>query len=183
MDTKKQKLVSMLLAVVIAVGLFWLGGMVATKAKESTLLAQSRVLRGLLQEDSVDALSILKDKDTRILLQKFVAAVASGYVNFELIPYNEGKTLSLLLSSINKGITIDSFSYSGRDFIIKGSCDDFESLDKFVTNLREADYFKQVSVDTNWSLEKTEFTIHCYANAPDTPQDYFQNEILRQNSL
>lgn len=165
-----KRLVDVVLAVVLAVAIFLGCHALAQKAHNSALLTQSRILRQLVADDSVDFMAIIKDENQRDVLKRFVAALANAYVSFELIPINEGDTLMAVISSLEPGIHVDAFAYQGRDLMIYGRADNRLAFDRLVWNLRNTDYFARVEPES-WDSEAgpLEFAIACRAKEVTLP--------------
>ena len=104
-------LTALLLAALMLLSTSWL----ADRVRQSTFYRQSRIVSSIVSLDSVGVMDIVSDRRNIDLLSKFAGAVASAYINFELIPIHEASTFAAVYESINSDVSIDSFSYRRRN--------------------------------------------------------------------
>ncbi|MFV0401179.1 MAG: PilN domain-containing protein [Oscillospiraceae bacterium] len=165
-DSGKFGIVSLLQAVVLAalilVGTLW----GAEALADSTLFTQSRILREIMSEESLDFTAILTDADRRTMLQHFIGGVTNAYVSFEMIPLNEGKTLEAIFSSLSDEIFIEKFEYHRRDLTLTGYAENSEACEAFVNRLESTGYFASVEIaeqTEGGEGGRTNFVVECGA--------------------
>lgn len=137
-------ILTVLLALLLAAGVLAGSAVGANALRESTLVTQSQVLRAVLSEQSVGVVSFLQDGRRMDMLRSFIRAVTEAYVNFELIPVNEGKTFAAIFTSLPEGVTVEQFVYHRRDLEIIGWATP-EGYESFVSNLEDTRYFYQIT--------------------------------------
>lgn len=118
---------------------------IARKAVDSQVYRQSRVVSMLVQQDSIDIKDMLSDTRGVGMIVKFAGALASAYINFELIPLNEAPTFMAVFDSLPKNVSVSGFEYHRKDLIVTGSAKTQADYENLVTALRERDYFLSVS--------------------------------------
>lgn len=174
MTKEKTSFLDVIVALLLAFLVFFTSGILANKVESSSLLTHSRVLKGLLEEDTVDIWSIVSQTGKREGAVKFISALADAYVAFELIPHKEGQTLMHIMNSMNDDIEIESFSYSGRDLTIKGKSATLGGYEDFVEKLDSSSYF--IMVEESYLEEKDSevfFVVTGYRNSLSSYQDFF----------
>ena len=173
-----------IISVAVASAVFLGASEVAMLVNNSTLLRQSRIFRNLLeQEDSVDIMQIVKSKNIRKAAEKFTAALTNAYVSFEMIPYDQGKTFTAIMSSLNDGIEVELFEYHGRDLLIVGKSDNMENYESFSLGLSSSGIFENVvKMHTELPDGEIEFSITCFSQTPETYTRFFgRNDEDREN--
>ena len=116
----------------------------AQRLKQSKLYVQGKILGGIIAQDGIELLPMLKSSEKRSATIKFAEAAVSAYIEFELIPYNEGDKFAAILKSINDQIHIQSFEYRRRALIIAGSADTQRGYESFARQLAASGQFGSV---------------------------------------
>lgn len=172
MKTFLRQLLSGFVAICIVIGSVSLSIWGAQQIKNSTLMTQSRIFKDLFTTgSSSEYLSLLKTNERRQMLWSYVQALTKGYMDFELIPINEGDTLSALSESLNDEVDLQTFTYHRRDLEIEGTAENATALFNFVSSLRQTQHFEQVSIMQQESNEdgKLTFTIYCTSHPLNPP--------------
>ena len=159
MPDRKSIAVALLLAMAILLGT-WFS---AEKLKQSAIYTQGRLFGNIMTQNSAELLPMLQSREKREAAVKFIEAVTTAYLDFELIPYNESDTLSLILGSLDTEIHIKSFEYRRRDLIIIGLADTPEDYWRFIERLSKTERFSDISGEYAGKGEGVAFTIECVA--------------------
>ena len=133
---------------------------------KSRIYHQSRIFSTIASQEQVDIIDVISGGETRNILVKFVAAVTNAYMNFEMIPYNEGQVFVTVFQSIPSNVHIEQFAYRRRNLIIKGisaSKDDYNSL---MRSLRNSEYFQNVTGHSYLAVDDTvHFEAECISHS------------------
>jgi hypothetical protein len=131
---------------------------------KSTLYRQSRFVTSVLSQDSTSFTDIITQPQKLDVLIKFIGAVTTAYINFEMIPVNEVHTFVTIYESLNDAISIESFTYHGKSLTIVGTATDRSDYFKFENALRDQAYFDSVSAHQYITTDDTiRFEIECGA--------------------
>ena len=128
----KQAFTAILLAVAMLAG----GAVLAEAFKKSNIYLRSAALCEIIMQEGAGLTGLLQSHEKRTAATKFAQAVATAYLDFEMIPYNEVSTFMAVFGSISNEIRLDSFEYRGRTLIISGSAEP-GAFRRFVTSLHE----------------------------------------------
>ena len=149
MDNWRYHLISVLLAVLCLSGVMWVGSFAADRIFTPANLQRFQVIQQLFSTDQVGILQVLEKAGGWDVARKYAAALTDATINFEFIPYNEGKNLSALIEAIPDGVVIQSFSFEQRDLKILCQAPDLETLRLFQTQLQDAQVYQEI--DLLWS--------------------------------
>jgi len=127
----KDKIIAILLCAVMLAS----GTLLALQVEKSRIYQQSRLLRAVLDQESVGLAEILTDRRNFRMLRSFAGAAVSAYINFELIPVHEAQKFAVIFDSLGDGMEIDTFEYRGRDLILRGAATQ-EEYQEFVARLQ-----------------------------------------------
>ena len=153
-------------AAAVLLGTLFLAG----QAEKSRLYLQSRMLGVIAKQDQVKVVSLLTDAEKRGALTKFIGALTSAYINFELIPYNEGQTFAAVFQSLEDGVHVEQFEYKRRDFLIRGWALTPEAYDAFAFKLSQSAGFSSVTGHKYLAVDDTiRFEIWCVTNHQSAP--------------
>lgn len=162
MESVKPNLTTTLCAVVCAAAVLAGTTLLADGVSRSRLYRQSQVFRAIAAQDQLNLVSVVQDGELRSLLTHFIAAVTNAYVNFEMIPYNEGQTFVAVLQSMSGGVHIERIEYQRRNLRMEGEADTPETYQHFVEALRGTQHFQGVSGHSYLTVEDTvHFEIEC----------------------
>ena len=154
---------------IIAAAILLVTSLTAIWVEQSRLYQQSRLLASLTGRDGVSMLSIITESEKRDVTAKFIGALMSAYINFELIPYNEIQTFAAVFESLGEGIRISNFEYRRHDLLIHGIADTRQNYEDFTRRLTDTGHFASISGHTR-PIESGGFAfeIWCVAvqNAP-----------------
>ena len=153
---------ALLLSAAIALSGVFLSGHMLSAVQESALYRQSKIIGSVFSEQDVGIIDIALSPRARRLLLKFAGALADAYVNFELIPYDEIRTFTVVYESLGPAIEVEGFAYSRKDLIITGVAPDESSYHEFVERLRSRDHFEKVTGSFNIAADGgVRFEIKC----------------------
>ena len=141
----QSKVISVALALAVATAILITTATAAIWIEHSRVYMQSQLLRSIAGEEGVNILSIVTSSEKRDVTAKFIAAITSAYINFELIPYNEVQTFTAVFMSLNEGVHIELFEYRRHDLVIRGNADSTENYDTFIKNLTDSGRFALVA--------------------------------------
>jgi Tfp pilus assembly protein PilN len=128
----------------------------------SAFFRQSRFVSAVLSQDSTSLTSILSDPQKLDASAKFLGAVTTAYINFEMIPVNEARTFTVIFESLDSAITIESFAYQGKTLIIAGEAPDEKTLEDFRQDLEDKAYFTAVTLHQYTTVEdRIRFEMTC----------------------
>lgn len=140
----------------------------AQQVVDSAVYRQSKLISMIVQQDSVGIASLVQDTRNIDLVVKFSGAIASAYINFELIPLNEASTFVAVFESVPDSVTVESFEYRRHNLVIYGYADSVADYNEFIGALRQRDYFDTISGhwydSTHGGLR---FEIECSAKTAD----------------
>ncbi|MDL2234205.1 hypothetical protein LJC63_11600 [Ruminococcaceae bacterium OttesenSCG-928-L11] len=146
MDTVKRTTQSLIAAMLAALLILLGTGGLAKRAAESTLLMQSRFARTVLAQDSMNPIRMVTEPQKLNVLLKFIGAVTTAYINFEMIPVNEAQTFVVLFESAGDDIAIESFAYHGKKLLVTGTAPTAEACERFRDALEDKRYFSSVAL-------------------------------------
>lgn len=108
---------------------------------------KSRIISMIVSQDSVGIADIAGDKRNVDMMLKFVGALTSAYINFELIPVKEAGTFAAVFESAQGegGVEIEKFEYHRKNLTITGVSPEVEAYEEFLANLQETEYFESVT--------------------------------------
>lgn len=128
----------------------------------STLFLQSRFVTTILSQDSISLAGVLTEPNKLDAGVKFLGAVTTAYINFEMIPVNEAKTFTVIFECLGDDITIESFHYQGKTLAISGEAPDTDSYEAFREALKEKDYFQSIRAHEYITVEdRVRFDLEC----------------------
>jgi len=127
--------------------------------EKSRLSQQSRILRAVIDAESVGLWEMIFDRQNLIMLTNFVVAVADAYIHFELIPLNEAETFAVIFDSLNDGTAVDGFEYSGRNLTIHGVSESERDFRDFLENLERKDYFGETEIVSADGVDVVRFLV------------------------
>jgi Tfp pilus assembly protein PilN len=134
----------------------------AQQVVESTFFRRSRFVSAVLSQDSTSLTGILSDPQKLDASAKFLGAVTTAYINFEMIPVNEARTFTVIFESLPGDIAVDSFTYQGKTLLIAGEAPDEKILEDFRQDLTEQAYFTAVSLHQYTTVEdRIRFEMAC----------------------
>lgn len=116
----------------------------AGRLLESPLYRQSRIVSMLVQQESFDLSGMLEDTRGIELVVKFAGALATAYINFELIPVGEAATFVSIFESLNDNVEIDGFEYRRKDLYITGTAATKSDYESFLQSLRARGDFASI---------------------------------------
>ena len=160
----RAKIISTAIALAIAAAIIVTTSFAASWVEHSRIYRQSRLLGAITGTEGVSILGIVTDPGKRDVTVKFIAALTSAYINFELIPYNEAQTFAAVFQSLSVGIYIDSFEYRRHDLMIRGFAGSMEDYNNFISSLAATQHFASVTGHANPILHGgISFEIWCSA--------------------
>lgn len=131
-------------AVLVAALILYSTMFLARQAVDSQIYRQSRIVSMLVQQDTLNIPDMLSDTRGAGMIVKFAGALASAYINFELIPVNEAPAFMAVFESLPDDVSISGFEYRRKDLVIYGSAKTAAGYESLVDTLRERDYFMSV---------------------------------------
>jgi len=145
----KKSVAGVAVAMALTFGIVWggaaLSGWVRVSVQESAAYRHSVILTSVFSgEDDVGLGAILTDARARGLFFKFARTLTNAYVSFELIPYGQLETFSVVYAALGPHVEIDDFIYRGHDLIITGSVLSEASYHEFLASLSGSGYFLDV---------------------------------------
>jgi Tfp pilus assembly protein PilN len=136
--------------------------LLAQRVEASTFFRQSRFVSAVLSQDSTSLTGILSDPQKLDASAKFLGAVTTAYLNFEMIPVNEARTFTVIFESLDSDIAIESFAYQGKTLIIAGEAPDEKTLEAFRQDLEDQAYFTAVGLHQYTTVEdRIRFEMAC----------------------
>jgi len=141
----QSKVVSAALALAVATAILLSTSLAALWVEHSRIYMQSQLLRSIAGEDGVSMLSIITSPEKRDVTLRFIAAITTAYISFELIPYNEAQTFTAIFASLNEGIHIELFEYRRHDLVIRGHANSIQNYYSFIKNLADNGHFTSVT--------------------------------------
>jgi len=156
------------IALALSLGIVWggvvLSGWVRGSVRESTVYRQSMIISSMFSgEDELGMGTVLTDARARGLLLRFARAVTRAYVSFELIPYGQLETFSVVLNNLGPTVEVEDFEYRGHDLIITGTALDQANYREFLSGLMASDYFGDVRGNFREAAGGVHFEIVCVA--------------------
>lgn len=145
MRTQKDHLLASIVALALVAVIFLSTTHAARLVLNSEIYGKSRLISRIVAQDSVGVVNIVADRRNIDMLLKFVGAITSAYIDFELIPLNEAGTFAVVFESAVDLVEIEKFSYHRKDLTIEGTAADEESYADFLQRLSESDYFENVA--------------------------------------
>lgn len=143
----------------------------------STLFRQSRFATTILSEDSMSLVSIMEDPGKVDVFFKFIGAVTTAYINFEMIPVNEAKTFVVIFESLDNSISIESFVYHGKKLFVTGIAPSQSTCDAFRDELEKRRYFESVSIHQYTTVDDNiRFELVCTAPESRSYLDFAQGQ-------
>jgi len=156
--------VALLLTAVMSLSGIFLSGRALSSVQNSAIYRQSQIIGSVFSQQDVGFTDIVTNPTGRGLLLKFAEALANAYVNFELIPYNEVRTFTVVYQSLAPAVEIENFAYQRRDLIITGSAVHENGYLEFLHSLRSQGHFGQVTGSFHTTAESyVRFEIKCAA--------------------
>jgi len=165
MEDQNNKCSQTVTALLLAAAILLATILMAWRVQDSALYRQSTVIRSIFSQESVGMGELLGQRKNIQMLAKFVGAVTTAYINFELIPVNEAATFAAVFQSVGEDITVDRFEYQRRNLEIDGTALSVEGYQRFVESLRVQNHFDSVSGDYYITTDDTvRFTVICAAS-------------------
>lgn len=138
----------------------------ADRIRSSELYSKSRLISMIVTQGQVGIADVAGNKRNVDMMLKFVGALTSAYIDFELIPVGEVGTFAAVFESAPPEILIDKFEYHRKNLTITGSAPDQESYETFLHDLRETRRFEGVTghyyLDTD---DRIRFELECISKA------------------
>lgn len=154
-------LLSLLVAATILFGSTWL----AQSVRSSGIYNKSRLMSIILSQEEISFSDMAGSRRNANMMVKFVGALTSAYIDFEMIPVNEFDTFTAVFESMGSEIAIDRFAYQRKNLIIYGQADTQEAYQAFLSDLRETDQFDGVSGhDYLTTADTIRFEIACISH-------------------
>lgn len=152
MHKTSKLLTDAIIALVLIMIVIYSTMILALRVVNSSIYRQSRIVSMLVQQDSFDLTGMLENTENIDLVLKFTGALASAYINFEMIPVNEASTFVAVFESMNSDVEIESFDYLRKDLFINGTAQTERACDDFVSALRRQNHFASVEVSSYESI-------------------------------
>lgn len=164
---------NILLCLTAVLAIFYSTLFLARQIVGSPLYRQSKLISMIVQQDSVGLEGLIGNTRNIDLVVKFSGAIASAYINFELIPLNEASTFVAIFESLPDSVSIEGFEYHRKDLTVLGYADSTEAYEEFMEELRARDYFNSV---TGHCYDSTRggvrFELNCSAKAVEAYLDF-----------
>lgn len=145
MSYEKNNFFTVVIAVLTAMAVFLSTWWLSDMAEKSKIYQQSRIIGRLASQEQLDITSIVLDGEKRDITAKFVGALTTAYINFEMIPYSEGQTFVVLMQSINEGIHVENLEYKRRDLVISGVSNTIADYNSFMEHMENSGHFSSVT--------------------------------------
>ena len=136
--------IKLMFSCALGVLIFIAASLLADLAANSRISHQSRLISAIFDQESVGILEIATDRSNFNMLMSFAGAVATAYIDFELIPAGEASTFIAIFESLDQSIEIDGFEYISRDIKIFGLANTAQDYGAFLSRLAERDYFAEI---------------------------------------
>ena len=152
-----------MLAGIIAAALVLLFAMsCADMVKNSRLLQQGRFAAAVFSQQPTGLAGVLSEPKKFDATLKFLGAVTTAYINFEMIPVGEARTFVAVFESLESDIEIDRFSYKGKTLEIIGIAPDAQTAEAFRLNLERQDVMLSVSYHAYTTVDdRVRFRVGC----------------------
>lgn len=129
---------------------------------KSEIYSKSRLVTMIVSQDNVGIVELVQDSRNLDMMLKFVGALTSAYINFELIPVNEVGTFAAVFESVQGEVTIEKFEYHRKNLSIHGSTPTRQAYEDFVERLRDTEYFQQVTGHEYTAVDDSiQFELEC----------------------
>ena len=145
MQRISSQLYSLLLALLLTAAILFGSIWMAEEIRSSGVYNKSRLMSRILSQEEISFSDMLGDRHNVGMMLKFVGALTSAYIDFELIPVHELDTFTAVMGSVNDGIAIDRFAYHRKNLTIYGQAADREQMRQFLSALQETDQFKSIA--------------------------------------
>lgn len=162
---KKTSNISSMTAAFFLAALVLVSTMTAAEAvSNSKFFRQSKFVTTLLSSDSTSLTTIVTNPKTLDAFTKFLGAVTTAYINFEMIPVNEANTFIAVFESLNEAIEIESFTYHGKSLTITGTATGRTEYFRFYRALEATEHFASVNGHQYITVDdNVRFEIECAA--------------------
>lgn len=144
MQRSSRFLTDAIIAVIVISAVIYSTTLLAAKVTNSSIYRQSRIVSMLVQQESFDIPGMLEDTRNIELVVKFAGALATAYINFELIPVGEEGAFVAVFESLNDNVDIEGFEYHRKDLSITGTAVTKADYESFLETLRERKRFASV---------------------------------------
>lgn len=169
MEKKSSRVGGIVSAVMVAVLVLFTGTVAANTVRQSEFYSKSRVISLIFSQDGIAVTDIAGNKRNVDMMLKFVGALTSAYINFELIPVNEAGTFAAVFRSVPPEVTIDKFEYHRKNLTITGTASALEEYERFLDSLQEDGYFESVTGHHYLTTDdQIRFTLACTADTGTT---------------
>lgn len=151
----------------LAAGGVLLGTAFAANAlRQSDLYGKSRMISMIVAQEQINITDMAGNKRNLDMMSKFIGALTSAYINFEMIPVGEAGTFAVVFETLPAGVTIENFEYHRKNLRIAGVAAAQQDYDSFLEGLREKEYFEGVSGHYYLTTENTiRFTLDCVSKS------------------
>lgn len=157
---------SLLSAALIVAAILFGTGYAAERVRASDFYRSSRLIGMIVSQEGVGLADMAGNKRNVDMMLKFVGALTSAYIDFELIPVGEVSTFTAVFESVPEGVEIEKFEYHRKDLFITGKAESGEAYKDFLTALRETDYFAGVNGHFYLSTDDDiRFELECTSHA------------------
>lgn len=144
MQRSSRLLTDAIIAVIVIAAVIYSTALLSAKVTSSSIYRQSRIVSMLVQQESLDITGMLEDTRSIELVIKFAGALATAYINFEMIPVGEESAFVAVFESLNDNVDIEGFEYRRRDLSITGTATVKADYESFLETLRERKRFAYV---------------------------------------
>lgn len=152
METAEQKKspirpdgASLVTAALIAALILLSTNVAADRFRSGDFYNKSRLISMIVSREEIGIADIAGNKRNVDMLLKFVGALTSAYIDFEMIPVGEVGTFAAVFESVPQDVVIDKFEYHRKNLTITGNALSPEAYEDFLETLRDTDYFESVS--------------------------------------
>lgn len=166
MKKESRRAESVFLAFITAMAILLGTTVLADAFRSSQIYNKSRIIRMIVTQDQINITDMAGNKRNVDMMLKFVGALTSAYINFEMIPVGEVSTFVSVFESIPSDVTITKFEYHRKNLHITGMASNEESYTSFLQSLRDTEHFASVSGHFYLSTDNhIQFQMECLAQA------------------
>lgn len=144
MRQASKLLTDAIIAIIAIAAVIFSTALLAERVINSSIYRQSRIVSMLVQQESFDVSGMLEDTRNVELVIKFAGALATAYINFEMIPVGETATFVAIFESLNDNVGIESLEYHRKDLSITGIAATKADYESFLEAFRERSHFDSV---------------------------------------
>lgn len=167
--TAKRILAGVLTALVLLIGANW----AAHQLRASEVYHRSRIISTIVAREEVDFIDMAGSRRNADMMFKFIGALTSAYIDFELIPLGEVDTFVAVFRSMPSGAAVEKFAYHRKNLTITGSVSEMEEYSRMIRALRATDYFESVTgVCSRADDGELHFELQCVARTVSVPFEF-----------